>query len=85
MSGRNQFYGPHYTNADLSLVKNIALTERFKLQLRSEFFNVFNHPQFAQAHRGVGTSTIGLSTATLIRSDGTTSSRQIQLAMKLIF
>ena len=84
-AGRNQFYGPHYTNADLSLVKNVALTERFKLQLRSEFFNVFNHPQFAQPHRGVGTSTIGLSTATLIRSDGTTSSRQIQLAMKLIF
>jgi hypothetical protein len=84
-AGRNQFYGPHYTNADLSLVKNVALGERFKLQLRSEFFNVLNHPQFQQPHRGVGTSTIGLSTATLIRSDGTTSARQIQLAMKLIF
>jgi hypothetical protein len=84
-AGRNQFYGPHYTNADLSLVKYVAPGERFKLQLRSEFFNVFNHPQFAQPHRGVGTSRVGLSTATLIRSDGTTSSRQIQLAMKLIF
>ncbi len=83
--GRNHFYGPHYTNADLSLMKNMTLTERFKIQLRSEFFNVFNHPEFAQPHRGVGTSTIGLSTATLTRSDGTTSARQIQLALKLIF
>jgi hypothetical protein len=37
--GRNHFYGPHYTNADMSLSKTMTLTERFKIQLRSEFFN----------------------------------------------
>ena len=84
-AGRNQFYGPHYTNADLSFVKNMALNERFKIQLRSEFFNILNHPQFQQPGHFVGQSTLGLSTATIIRSDGTTSARQIQLAMKLIF
>ena len=84
-AGRNQFYGPHYTNADISLIKNMTLTERFKLQIRSEFFNVLNHPQFAQPGGGVGTSILGYSTSTLTRSDGTTSARQIQLALKLIF
>jgi Carboxypeptidase regulatory-like domain/TonB-dependent Receptor Plug Domain len=84
-AGRNQFYGPHYTNADVSLMKNMTLTERFKIQLRSEFFNVLNHPEFAQPGHFAGTSTLGLSTATLIRSDGTTSARQIQLALKLFF
>ena len=83
-AGRNQFYGPHYTNADISLIKNMTLTERFKLQIRSEFFNVLNHPQFAQPGGGVGTSILGYSTSTLTRSDGTTSARQIQLALKLI-
>jgi hypothetical protein len=84
-SGRNQYYGPHYTNADISASKTMALGERVKVQLRSEFFNLLNHPQFAQPHRGVGTSTLGFSTATLVRSDGTTSARQIQLALKVIF
>jgi hypothetical protein len=63
----------------------MSLGERFKIQLRSEFFNLLNHPQFAQPHRGIGTSILGYSTATLTRSDGTTSARQIQMALKLIF
>ena len=84
-SGRNQFYGPHYTNADITLMKNVRFTERFKLQIRSEFFNIFNHPQFGQPGNFLGQNTLGLSTQTLTRSDGTTSSRQIQVAMKLMF
>jgi hypothetical protein len=83
--GRNSFYGPHYTNADISFIKDMAVSERFKVQLRSEFFNILNHPEFQQPNRGLGTSTLGYSTATLTRSDGTTSARQIQLALKLIF
>jgi hypothetical protein len=84
-SGRNQFYGPNYVNADISLIKNMAITERFKLQIRSEFFNLLNHPQFNQPGAFVGTSSLGLSTSVLTRSDGTTSARQIQLALKLNF
>lgn len=81
--GRNHFYGPHYTNADMSLSKTMTLTERFKIQLRSEFFN--EPPSIRAAPPGVGTSTLGLSTATLTRSDGTTSARQIRPALKIIF
>jgi hypothetical protein len=84
--GRNQFYGPRYTNADVTLMKNVGLTERVKLQIRSEFFNLLNHPQFKQPGYLIQQpSTLGLSTQTLTRSDGTTSARQIQLALKLIF
>ena len=56
------------------------------MQLRFEFFNLFNRPQFAQPGNHIqDPGTFGLSTATVTRSDGTTSARQIQLALKLMF
>jgi hypothetical protein len=45
---RNLLRGPHLTNLDLALAKTTAITERVSLQLRLEFFNVLNHPEFAQ-------------------------------------
>lgn len=39
--------GPRTFNLDSSLIKNIRITERMKLQLRGEFFNILNHTQFA--------------------------------------
>jgi Carboxypeptidase regulatory-like domain/TonB-dependent Receptor Plug Domain len=45
-SGRNIFTAPGYWNLDLSFVKQFALTERFKLQFRTEMFNALNHPNF---------------------------------------
>jgi hypothetical protein len=45
--GRNSIYGPGLTNVDFSVSKNTRLTERLELQLRAEFFNLFNHPNFA--------------------------------------
>ena len=46
--GRNSIYGPGYKNLDFSITKNTQMTERLNLQLRAEFFNVLNHPNFAQ-------------------------------------
>src|SRR5436853_6515961 len=43
MTKRNAFRSPGYWNMDFGLYKNFGITERFRLQLRSEFFNVFNH------------------------------------------
>jgi hypothetical protein len=43
---RNLFRGPHYRNWDFSLVKSFRITERFNAQLRGEFFNILNHPEF---------------------------------------
>jgi hypothetical protein len=85
-SGRNQFYGPHYPNADVVLMKNVRINERFRMQLRSEFFNLLNHPQFQQPGNIVEqTNTFGLSSQTITRPDATTSARQIQLALKMLF
>jgi carboxypeptidase family protein len=45
--GRNALVGPPYKQWDLALYKNTVLTERLRLQLRAEFFNILNHPNFA--------------------------------------
>lgn len=45
--GRNAIFGPGYTNVDFSITKNTQIWERLNLQLRAEFFNIFNHPNFA--------------------------------------
>jgi outer membrane receptor protein involved in Fe transport len=45
--GRNVVYGPGYLDMDFSIIKNFTFGERAKLELRGEFFNVLNHPNFA--------------------------------------
>lgn len=45
--GRNTLRNPGWWNLDYSLFKNFAITERAKIQLRGEAFNVFNHPTFS--------------------------------------
>jgi len=83
---RNRFYGPGTNNWDAAFMKNSSLTERFKLQLRFEFYNLFNRTAFAQPDNKIAdTLTFGRSTATVLRPDGTSSARQIQIAAKLFF
>jgi hypothetical protein len=38
--------GPGTVNVNFAVAKNMAFTERVKLQFRAEFFNMLNHPQF---------------------------------------
>jgi hypothetical protein len=86
---RDFLTGPHTVNMDFSLMKETPIKEGLHLQFRSEFFNLFNHANFAlpnantfaQAPQGGGNPnpTFGKITAT------TTSSRQIQFALKLQF
>jgi hypothetical protein len=87
--GRNVFTGPLFYNTDVNLVKNFTFTERWKMQFRTEVFNVFNRVQFNNPGTDGDTiaspGTFGLSTSTLTAPDGTTSARQIQLALKLMF
>jgi len=45
--GRNSLLGPHYRQFDFSLYKNTSITERLKMELRFEAYNIFNHPNFA--------------------------------------
>jgi len=41
------FHGPGYMSLDLSIFKSFKLTESSRIEFRSEFFNAFNHPNFA--------------------------------------
>jgi hypothetical protein len=68
---------PHYTDVDLSLHKNFQLTERFRLQFRTDFVNAFNHVQLNAPNMGLG-STMGQITSAQ-------PPRNIQLALKLYY
>jgi hypothetical protein len=45
--GRNSLVGPTYKQWDLAIYKNTAISERVSVQLRADFFNILNHPNFA--------------------------------------
>jgi hypothetical protein len=45
--GRNAFKAPNFTNFDFSLTKTTHLTEKVAMELRTDFFNIFNHPNFS--------------------------------------
>ncbi len=91
-TGRNEFYGPGFWDFDLAFAKKMQLTERFGLELRFEGYNVFNHPHFLNPGTdGAGVGNLiqnplfGVLTNTYTEPDGTTSARQIQVALRLNF
>jgi len=45
--GRNTYFGPYQQNWDFSLQKNFAVTEGVKLRFGTDFFNIWNHANFA--------------------------------------
>jgi hypothetical protein len=70
--------GPGFYNWDMSLQKNFQLTERFRLQFRSDFLNAFNRVNLAVPNTTVQTSTTGVIQASQ-------PARNIQFALKLYF
>jgi len=85
-AGRNILQGPGLAETDVSLGKKFSLSDRLDLQFRSEFFNVFNHTNFNTPNPVVYASATGgpSPTAGVITSTSTTS-RQIQLGLKLLW
>ena len=83
-AGRNILEGPGTKNADFSVFKTVALREAANLELRSEFFNLFNTPQFNNP-----TASVGPGFGTISSAGSPTSlqrvSREIQLAAKIVF
>lgn len=77
-AGRNILDGPGYQNVNASLVKNTALSERLNLQLRAEFFNLFNHPNFNLPDNFLGSPTFG-------RITSAREPRHIQFGVKVLF
>lgn len=83
-SGNNMLRGPRYQNWDINLQKNIVFKERYRVQLRADSFNVFNHPNFGTPNANISnTSTIGTITST--SSTPTYQQRTVEFAAKFNF
>jgi outer membrane receptor protein involved in Fe transport len=91
MTGRDAFRAPGVWTLDFAIHKNLNISERFKLQLRGEAFNVFNHSNLYLVYSNTDLSATSVITATKgVRDDNgaklkLTENRSLQLAMKLIF
>jgi hypothetical protein len=83
--GRNVVIGPSFHNTDVSITKSLTLAQRYRLQLRADVFDVFNHANFGPPGNIVGSPTFGKITRTRLPTGEAGSSRQIQLAVKLSF
>jgi hypothetical protein len=96
--GRNIFPDSGFRNVDFSVAKNFHFGERFRAQFRAEFFNIFNHPNFANPYGGqngfgfndpsvrpfgCGCATPDVAAANPVVGSG--GSRAVQLGLKLIF
>jgi hypothetical protein len=83
--GRNVVAGPAFHNTDLSVMKNVTVGGRYRLQLRADIFDLFNHANFGPPGNIVGSPTFGKISRTRLPTGEAGSSRQIQLAAKLSF
>ena len=84
--GRDTLIGPGSAAADFSALKNTALTDRIRLQIRGEFFNILNHANFGTPNTIVFSSaTAGPSPTAGVITATSTPSRQIQFGAKLIW
>ena len=89
--GRNTLRGPGFINVDFSVSKNTALKflgEAGGLEFRAEVFNILNHANFALPNRTVFTASAAVekpANGAALISTTVGNSRQIQLALKLIF
>jgi len=91
-AGRNSLVGPGLTELDFSVFKNNyvkRISERFNVQFRAEIFNILNHANFAPPSTPNntdifdGTGTLSPTAGALTRT--TTTAREIQFAVKVIF
>jgi outer membrane receptor protein involved in Fe transport len=87
-SGRNSIYGPGLFNWTTGLIKEIHATERLRVQLQAQAFNVTNHTNFANPQstqlQVFNASGALLPTAGQLTLTSTTS-RQLQFALKVLF
>ncbi len=79
--GRNLFRGPWFNGLDGSLLKNIKLTERVRMQLRFEALNLLNHPNFDGIDTNLNSGNFGKAQILA----GAAPSRRLQLGARIIF
>jgi hypothetical protein len=87
--GRNIVRGPGYFNLDASVFRDFRITEKIKLQFRTEAYGLTNTPQFANPSATVSNATFSNGAITNFNGYDIISSssgeRQIRFALKLIF
>jgi hypothetical protein len=85
--GRNSFVGPRDFFADVSLIKDIPITERFKGQFQFQAFNVFNHAalDIPSASNGRCIDCTTNTTGTITSLEPNTNMRQLQFAARISF
>jgi len=82
VGNRDTMRGPHFSNADLGVAKIFPLyKERYRLILRADAFNAFNHPSFAFPNTNINSSTFGVITATI----GQEQARVLQMSLRFTF
>jgi hypothetical protein len=77
-----KFHGPGIENLDMSIFKSFAVTERYKVEFRSEFFNTFNHVNFGNPSANAAPASLP-TFGKLLTTIG--DPREIQFALKVYF
>jgi hypothetical protein len=72
--------GPRRVNTDFSLIKNTRFKERYNVQFRAEFYNIFNHPALTNPVSDVTSAQFGQVTSTFAGTE-----RNIQFGLRLVF
>jgi hypothetical protein len=73
--------GPGIEQTDMTISKSFSLTERFKLEVRAEGYNVFNHINLANPIVDFNNANFGKITTKLVAYNG----REIQYGLRLVF
>ncbi|HKF24321.1 MAG TPA: hypothetical protein VKB24_00055, partial [Candidatus Acidoferrum sp.] len=94
LGGVTQVPGPGFRRVDLSFFKDFPIKERFRLQFRTEIFNIGNHPNFNAPNFG-GNGVVAISNSGNYNSstfgeigstrDAPYDPRQIQFALKFYY
>ena len=83
---RGAFRGPAIFNWDFSVFKKFRFRETQEVQFRSEFFNIFNTPQFNLPGSSIASpANFGVSTSTLTTVSNFGTQRQIQFGVRYTF
>jgi hypothetical protein len=82
-SGYDMLRGPKFQDWDLNLKKNTGFGDHYKVQLRADAFNIFNHPNFAVPNSNISNSSAG--TVTGISGTPSYEARTMEFAVKFNF
>jgi hypothetical protein len=82
--GFDAITGPSRQNWDLSILKNFAITEKFKVEFRAEAFNIWNHPQF-EGNSNLGGLGNNFGAGNFGQITSAYDPRELQLGLKVKF